>query len=60
MTAELALTEDEQEVLVRILNRYLSDLRFEISNTERLELRQALHKDEDVIKALLERLPYSR
>jgi hypothetical protein len=39
-----------------VLERYLADLRFEISNTERLGLRQQLHKDEDVIKGLIAQL----
>jgi len=51
----LQLRDDEKELLVRVLTRYLSDLRFEISNTERFEMRQNLHKDEELLKGLLER-----
>jgi hypothetical protein len=55
MTTSIELQDEEKEVLVRVLTRYISDLRFEISNTERLEMRQDLHKDEELLKGLLER-----
>jgi hypothetical protein len=56
MTTQIELQDEENEVLVRALTRYLSDLRFEISNTERFEVRQDLHKDEGLLQGILDRL----
>jgi hypothetical protein len=56
VAVQISLSDDEQDALVRVLTNVVSDLRFEISNTERMELRQQLHKDEDLIKAVLARL----
>jgi hypothetical protein len=49
-------TPDEVELLQRILREFLSDLRMEIADTERYELRQSLKGDEERIKVLLTRL----
>jgi hypothetical protein len=53
---ELSLAPHESEVLTRVLTSALGDLRMEISNTERYELREGLKADETVIKAILARL----
>jgi hypothetical protein len=53
---ELSLEPRESEVLARILTASLGDLRMEISNTERYEYRESLKADEEIIKAILERL----
>ncbi len=53
---ELALQPEEVALLRRILSNYLSDLRMEIADTERYDLRQELKRDEEVIKSLLARL----
>jgi hypothetical protein len=53
---ELTLQPEDAALLKRILHSFLSDLRMEIVDTERWDLRQALHQDEDRIKALLDRL----
>jgi hypothetical protein len=44
------------ELLHRILSYDLSELRMEISNTDRQELRESLKADEARIKALIARL----
>lgn len=49
-------TKDETDVLRRVLESYLSDLRMEIGKTENYAMRQALKQDEETIKVLLERL----
>jgi ABC-type anion transport system duplicated permease subunit len=53
---ELALQPAEVALLRRILTNYLSDLRMEIADTERYDLRQELKRDEEMIKRLLARL----
>jgi len=52
----LELDEVEAGLLKRILERYLGELRMEISNTEKLDWRREMHADEDLIKHLLQRL----
>ncbi len=54
---QFELAHDEIVVLRNVLTHYLSELRMEIAGTERLAWRQAMHREEDVIKELLERLP---
>jgi len=53
---QLDLDEADRELLKRILDRYLGNLRMEISNTENFDWRKALHTDEDRIKAMLAKL----
>ncbi|HEY7270912.1 MAG TPA: hypothetical protein VH951_13890 [Dehalococcoidia bacterium] len=53
---ELHLDEDELAVLRAVLGRYLPELREEVYKTENYDLRQALKKDEEVVKALIERV----
>ena len=53
---ELSLEPEEATLLQQILTNYLSDLRSEISHTDRYDLRQALKHDEAVLKRLLARL----
>jgi hypothetical protein len=53
---QLELDRDDAALLQRLLERALGDLRVEISNTENFAWRQALHADEDRLKAVLERL----
>ncbi len=51
---ELQLAPDETDLLRRVLQSYLADLREEIGKTEKYELRQSLKDDEARIKAILE------
>lgn len=46
----------ETDLLRQILANYLSDLRMEISDTDRAELREALKRDEATITRLIGRL----
>jgi hypothetical protein len=53
---QLELDSEDLALLKRILDRYLGNLRMEISNTENFDWRRALHADEDRIKAMLAKL----
>ncbi|MBI4497623.1 MAG: hypothetical protein HY689_06990 [Chloroflexi bacterium] len=53
---DIRLEDNEFEVLRRALTMFLSDLRMEISNTEKYELRESLKADEAAIKAILTKL----
>jgi hypothetical protein len=46
----LDFTEQEAGVLREMLEGYLSDLRFEIADTEKKAFRDDLHKKEDFLK----------
>jgi hypothetical protein len=56
MTMQLTLEEQDRELLTRILTRYLGDLKMEIGATDSRSMRADMHKDEVVIKSMLERL----
>lgn len=53
---QLELSPQEQEVLIEVLESFLSDLRMEIVDTERLAFRERLKSQEQIIKRLLEAL----
>ncbi len=50
---QLELTDGEANMLRAVLDSYLSDLRFEIANTENFEMRQELKAMDAFIKDLL-------
>lgn len=52
----LTLSDEEAETLRRVLASYVSDLRMEIRDTERLQMRQSLKLDARQIEAMLSRL----
>lgn len=52
----LELDSADLELLRRVLERHLGNLRMEISNTENFDWRRSLHADEDRLKALLAKL----
>jgi len=52
----LDFTEEEAGVLREMLESYLSDLRFEIADTEKKSFRDDLHKKEDFLKQTIEGL----
>ena len=56
---ELTLQPEEATLLARVLTNYLADLRMEIGATDSFEWRQSLKRDEQVLRALLARLPAS-
>ncbi len=53
---ELILEDREAEVLARVLNNYLPQLREEIYKTENADWRASMHEDESIIKSLISRL----
>ena len=52
----ITLNTQEAEKLKRILTSYLSDLRMEISGTERMDFRDSLKLDEALLKRVLKDL----
>lgn len=52
----LELTPDEAETLGMVLDSYLSDLRMEIADTDRLEFREMLKERKAVLNKVLEAL----
>ncbi|MFQ5488656.1 MAG: hypothetical protein ACE5ET_09480 [Gammaproteobacteria bacterium] len=55
----LDLTREEQEVLRNTLESYLSDLRYEIADTDRLEFREQLKAKKAVLEKILATLQTS-
>lgn len=53
---ELRLSDDEAAALRQALESYLSDLRIEITDTERLGMRQRLKADAELLSGLKRRL----
>jgi hypothetical protein len=53
---QLELTNDEIELVRRILSSYLSDLRMEIADTDNPTYRRQLHEEEDAVRAIIARL----
>jgi hypothetical protein len=52
----LELNDEESDLLDRIFKYYLPQLRDEVYHTETRDFREALEKDEEVLKPLMERL----
>jgi hypothetical protein len=57
---QLSLSEEEQQVLVEILDEVLSDLRMEISATDRMAYRETMKQRENVLRHVLETLRGAR
>jgi len=53
---KLELTEEETGILLEALKSYISELREEIVHTEKHEWRVSLHREEEVLKAIMGRL----
>ncbi len=53
---QIELTDHEVESLANILKSYLSELRMEIADTERIAMRTVMKGEELFIKDLLNRL----
>jgi hypothetical protein len=53
---QLILTDQEKELLTRVVDQYYSSLREEIYKTEGYEFKQKLKEEEALIQALLARL----
>jgi len=52
----LELTPDEGKTLLEFLERYLSNLRIEIVNTDDREFRRDLRRREEIIRVIFGRL----
>ena len=52
----LELTAEQTDTVRHALEVYLSDLREEIVKTEKHEWKEGLHKEEDVLKVMIEKL----
>ena len=53
---KLELSEQEQEALADVLQSSLSELRTEISHTDRQAFRQRLKSQEQLVRKVLQRL----
>ncbi len=51
---ELDLDDNERQILVTVVDSYLSDLRMEIADTDRLEFREMLKERKAVLVRVLE------
>ncbi|MCP4203234.1 MAG: hypothetical protein GY769_15025 [bacterium] len=51
---QLDLDDNERQILCTVLDSYLSDLRMEISDTDRLEFREMLKERKAVLVRVLE------
>jgi hypothetical protein len=52
----LELTPEEAEVLAEALTSYLSDLRMEIADTDRMDFREGLKAQKEVLNKVVEAL----
>ena len=57
---QLSLSDEEQQVLIEILDEDLSDLRMEISATDRMSYRETMKQREGVLRHVLEVLRGTR
>lgn len=53
---DIELSAEDFTLLKRVLERFRSDLRMEIADTDKLEWRKEMHADEDRANAILARL----
>jgi len=54
--AEITLTDDEKEALILLLEGSLSDLSFEIADTDRKNFRDQLKARRDLLRKVLDSL----
>ncbi len=52
----LELTPEESDLLRQALETYLSDLRMEIADTDQMEFREALKRQEVALRGVAERI----
>ena len=55
-SVHLNLEPDEASLVLRVLKEYLPNLREEIGKTENFDWRQAMHRDEEILKRVIARL----
>jgi len=53
---QLTLTDEEAGTLRRALEQYVSDLRMEIADTDSMDFRDQLKREEAFLKKLIEQL----
>jgi hypothetical protein len=53
----ITLSDEEAGSLRSVLENYLSDLRMEIADTERMDLRERLKRQEEFLNRVLAQLP---
>jgi hypothetical protein len=56
MTIDLQLDKDDTALLQQVLEAYLSELPFEIGDTDSSSVRSGLHEKEDRLKRILSML----
>ena len=54
--AQITLTQEEAATLREVLNSYVSDLRMEIADTDSMQFRENLKREEAVLQKLLQQL----
>ena len=54
--AQITMTQAEAAALKEILSSYLSDLRMEIADTDSMQFREGLKRQEALLQKLLEQL----
>ena len=52
----LDLTKEEKDVLLVVLEDYVSDLRMEIADTDKMDFREMLKNQKETLKRVLEKL----
>ena len=52
----LELTDQEKDILVLLLEKYIPNLRAEIASGVKHDWKVEMHKEEDILKAILEKL----
>jgi len=57
---QLTLTDEEAGTLRRVLEQYVSDLRMEIADTDSMDFRDQLKREETFLKKLIEQLGTDR
>ncbi|MBZ5551165.1 MAG: hypothetical protein LAO21_00495 [Acidobacteriia bacterium] len=55
----ISLTEEEKEVLIQILEEYLSDLRIEIAHTDDTSFREPLKGKKEAVGRIIDALQIS-
>jgi len=57
---QITLSDDEAGSLRSVLESYLSDLRMEIADTEGMDFRERLKRQEEFLNRMLAQLPAGR
>lgn len=52
----LQFSEEERELLNKIITNYLSELRMEIADTDQLSFKEQLRQEEDVVNGMIKKI----